>query len=238
VRLRLLALVALACALTGCESSQEKSAQLERVAKRQAHQLAHSGLTITHPSTRVKVLRASVVSSREGAAAIVTLQNTSPTALAGVPLAITVRDAHGASVYTNTAPGIGHTLITAPLLPAHGQATWVDDQVTTSGGGAPASVSAIVGEGTPASGAAPRITLGAAHLSEGGAEGTVSNHSSTTQSELVVYALARRGGRVVAAGRAVLPQLAAGATVPYQVFFVGEPSGAQLQVSASPTTPG
>ena len=66
--------------------------------------------------------------------------------------------------------------------------------------------------------------------------GTVRNRSTVTQQDLVVYAVARRGGKIVAAGRAVLPEVAAGASVPFQAFLVGEPSGARLEASAPPTT--
>jgi hypothetical protein len=47
-----------------------------------------------------------------------------------------------------------------------------------------------------------------------------------------------RGGRIVAAGRAVLPEVGAGQRAPFQVFFIGSPQGAQLQASAPPTTLG
>lgn len=226
-----------ALALAGCESSQEKSAQLERLAKLHATRITQSEVTVTRPSKRVEVAATSVLSTSEGAAAIVTLRNTSATALADLPIVITVRDAGGASVYSNRAPGAAHTLVSTAVIPAHGTLTWVDDQVQSSGG-APASLAAEVGEGTPASGAIPQITVSGAHLTEGGAEGSVTNRSEVTQDELVVDAIARRGGRVVAAGRAVLPQLAAGATARFQIFFVGSPAGAGLQVSAPATTTG
>jgi hypothetical protein len=71
---------------------------------------------------------------------------------------------------------------------------------------------------------------------EGSVEGTLTNGSGTAQSELVIYAVAKRGSRVVAAGRAVLASVAAGASVPFQVFFVGNPQGALLQLGAPTTT--
>jgi hypothetical protein len=41
---------------------------------------------------------------------------------------------------------------------------------------------------------------------------------------------------VVAAGRAVLASVGAGASLPFQVFLVGSPVGAKLVASAPPTT--
>ncbi len=236
-----------ALALTGCESNQERSAQLEKVAKQHEGEaarrraLAQRALTITRQSTRVKVIATAVVSSSEGAAAVVTLRNTSGTPLLDVPVQIAVRNARGASIYTNDIPGLSTTLVSAALLPAHATTTWIDDQVQATG--TPAGVSAKVGEGAPASGAIPQLSVDGAHLSEaqaGGAEaeGTVVNHSTVAQQELVVYALARRAGRIVAAGRAVLAQSPAGASTPFQIFFVGNPSGARLEFSAPATTPG
>jgi hypothetical protein len=225
--------------LSGCESSQEKSAKLERAAKL-AVRSAPKGLSIARPSKRVRATATSVVTSSEGTAALVTLHNSSAVAERDVPVAITVHNAAGATVYTNTLPGISHQLTSAPLVPAHGSLLWIDDQVPATGGQA-RSVTALVGEGTPAGGAAPSITVTGAHIvddpSNGiGGEATVSNHSSTEQRELVVFATALRGGRVVAAGRAVVPQLAAGGSASVQVFFVGNPAGAQLRLSAPATT--
>jgi hypothetical protein len=41
----------------------------------------------------------------------------------------------------------------------------------------------------------------------------------------------------VAAGRAVLPEVPAqGTNVPFQIYFVGDPSGAQIQTSAPAST--
>jgi hypothetical protein len=50
--------------------------------------------------------------------------------------------------------------------------------------------------------------------------------------------LARKDGKIVAAGRAVLAEVKPGASVPFQAFFVGDAKGAKLEVSAPPTTSG
>jgi hypothetical protein len=240
VRLAALALVALA--LSACESNQERSAKLAKAAN--AHNaevarheaLAQRALTITKASTKVRVTATAVVHDSEGAAAVVTLHNVSGTSLRDVPIQITVRNARGASVYTNAVAGLSPTLATVALIPAHSVQTWIDDQVQATG--TPASVSAKVGEGTPVSGSIPQLSVVGAHLSESEAEGSLVNHSAVAQQELVVDAVARRGGRIVAAGRAVLASAAAGASTPFQIFFVGDPTGAQLQVSAPASTSG
>jgi hypothetical protein len=240
VRLAALALVALA--LTACESNQERSARLEKAADRHKGEaarqraLAQQALTITRVSSRVKVTATAVVGSHEGAVAIVTLHNVSGTSLRDVPIQITVQDAHGASVYSNDVAGLSTTLLSVALVPAHKTLTWIDDQIQATG--APTSVAAKVGEGTPVTSAIPTLSIAGAHLSESQAEGNLINHSTIAQQELVVDALARRAGRIVAAGRAVLAQDPADSSTPFQIFFVGDPSGAQLEFSAPATTTG
>ncbi len=226
-----------AVALTGCETTQEKSAKLEKVAKQEAKHraLAHRGLTITHESTKVKVLATAVLDTAEATAAIVTVRNLSSTALSHVPIQITVRSSGGAPAYTNNVPGLATPLVSVPLVPAHGVVTWVNDQVPA--GGNPKSVSARLGEGEPATGAVPRLSVEGTSVSSGSgseaqAEGSVVNHSSTEQHEVAVYAIARRAGRIVAAGSAVLPQAPAGASTHFQLYFTGDPRGARVSFSA------
>jgi hypothetical protein len=235
--------VLVALALTGCETTAQKSAKLEKAAKqseREHPQLARKGLSITRLSTKVRVSAASVLHTSEGAAAVVTLHNISSTALRDIPIEISVKDARGATVYTNDVPGQAAGLVSAPLIPAHATFTWIDDQVQASA--TPTGVSAKVGEGTPATGALPRMTVQDQHLIEEaggpGAEGSVVNHSPVSQQELVVFAVARQAGRIVAAGRAIVPTAAAGAATRFQLFFIGDPHGAQLQFNAPATTLG
>jgi len=243
VRLAALALVALA--LTACESNQERSAKIEKADRHQEHEterrieLAERALTITRPSTKVKVLATGLLKGSEGMAAVVTLRNLSATALRDIPIEITVENAHGAKLYSNDVAGLGAGLNADPLLGAHATATWIDDQVQATG--TPASVSAKVGEGTPVAGSIPSLSVEGARQYEDptngpAAEGTVVNHSSVGQQELIVFATVRRGGRIVAAGRALLPSAPAGSSTRFQLFFTGKPSGGSLEVSAPATT--
>ena len=227
---------ALAASLSACATTAEKSARLEKAAHHT--RLAEKGLTIGRQSPDVRVLSATIVHGREGNATVITLSNTSARALRAVPIAITVKDAHGTTLFQNNTAGLEPALTSLGSLAGHGQATWIDDQILTSG--TPASVSATVGVSPSVNGALPRIEVQGVHASaEGGTEGaagTVHNESSVSQQNLVVYVLARRGGHVVAAGRAVLPEVGAGASLPFQAFLQGDPSGARLEASAPATT--
>ncbi len=235
------AVLVLALALGGCQSSEEKSAQLERQAKlaRAAHPVqAAKGLSIAHASSAVRVVGTQAVHSSEGTAVVVTLHNVSTHPLRDVPIAITVKGTGGSTLYQNNIAGLEAALTAVPLLPAGAQVEWIDDQVQAAE--APASVSALVGEAPQAPASVPRIVLTRVHANEeggsSGVAGTVHNASAVTQRELVVYGIARRGARIVAAGRAVLSKVAAHGSTPFQVLFIGSASGAHVEASAPPST--
>ncbi len=242
--MRWAALAVAAIVLTGCETTAEESAKLEKAAR--AHRAVHerastlSAAALAHPSTKVIVTATAVTHSSEGTAAAITLHNVSSTSLRDIPIEITARDGNGAAVYRNTSAGLSPALVSVPLLAAHASFTGVDDQVSASS--TPTRVSARLGEGERAPGSIPALNV-TGHLTEASAnggelEGEVLNASSIEQHELVVYVVASRGGRIVAAGRAVLAQLAGHGSSRFEVFLIGDPRGAQLQLSAPATTLG
>ncbi len=236
MRVPAVGLVLLALIFGGCESNQEKSAQLARTAHHQRH--LQAALSITHASSKIKVVSTAVLHGSEGAAAVVTLRNNSSQALRDVPIAITVKDAAGRTLYQNNAPGLEPALTSLSSLAAHREGTWIDDQVQVSG--TPASVTALAGEAPVVNGPLPQLDAQGVHASEeagsAGAAGTLRNRSSVAQRGLVVNVLARKGAAIVAAGRAVLPEVAARASIPFQAFLVGAPAGARLEASAPPTS--
>jgi hypothetical protein len=233
--LGLAALVSLA--LTGCETTAEKSARLQRQATRVAP--TEKGLSITRENDRVRVVGAIVLRDSERAAAVVTLHNRSSRAQRDVPIAIAVRDAHGRLLFANDAPGLESALVSLPSIAGNATAVWVDDQLPVTG--APASVSAKIGAAPSLAGAPPRLAVGATRLAEDPANGTVAsgavtNRSRTAQQGLVLFAVARRAGRIVAAGRAVVPALPPNASAPFQASLVGDAKGATLRVAAPPAS--
>jgi hypothetical protein len=231
-------LLCCALALGGCETTAEESARLERAAKH-APLSAERGLRIAKRSPFVRVVATQVLHSGEQTAVVVTLRNVSAHALRDEPIAITVRDARRGVLFKNDAPGLEAALTSVALLPAGARTTWVDDQVQASG--TPAGATALVGAAPAAPANVPRLRIGGVHTiddpaSGPGAAGTVADESTVAQHNLAVYALARRGGRIVAAGRAVLPELPAHGSSAFEVFFVGSPKGAKLQISAPPSS--
>ena len=103
-----------------------------------------------------------------------------------------------------------------------------------------------VGRGKPGgSGAAPRIRLDGTRIvgdSSGVAiEGTVHLLGQTAQRNLPIYGVVRKGGKVVAAGRAIIERLDPDPTpkpTPFRIFLVGDPKGGRLDVRAYPTVLG
>src|SRR5439155_10091007 len=90
---------------------------------------------------------------------------------------------------------------------------------------------ALVGDAARSPATLPRITVSPAP----GGGALVRNPSAVPQYGLPVYALARRGGRFVAAGRATLTQLGSGRTATVGVPLIGERRGAPLELEALPT---
>jgi hypothetical protein len=70
------------------------------------------------------------------------------------------------------------------------------------------------------------------------ATGFAANRSKVDQRKLVITAVARRAGRIVAAGRAQIPRLKPGKRARFQIFFIGDPRGAHLDLEAPPSTLG
>jgi hypothetical protein len=252
--LRFAALIVVALALTGCETTAERSAKLERAAKRFAagRTLAPATSAFTRPSSVVRVLKASLVKSSEGAAAIVTLRNTSSLALRDLPIAIAVKDAAGRTVFQNDSTGVEAALASLPSLAPHATVTWVNDQVDVTGAagagagagaGGVDTVSARIGEAHARAKSLPALPVTGLHQIEDptngiGAAGRVTNASPIPQRSLVVFVLATRRGAAVAAGRALLPEAPAHSTRAFTVFFIGDPRGARLQASAAATPSG
>lgn len=227
--------------LAACQSTQNRSAELEGQGAKTL--LADSGLKIGKESTQVKVVDTALLTDANGSAVVVTLRNDSGEDLTNVPILIDVLDAKGKSVYRNDIPGIEPALAAVPYIPAGEEVDWVDDQVLA--GGKPAKVRVKVGaDAGTYSGEIPEIELSEPALSGDPvsgieATGDVVNRSGEEQGRLLFYVVARSGGRVVAAGRGAIEHLKA-TTKPlhYDVFFIGDPRGDALELTAFPTLPG
>jgi hypothetical protein len=224
----------LALALTGCETTQEKSAA---IAKRLAHQRATVSVRrIATASKRVKVLSAQLVHSASGTAAVLELRNTSAQAVADVPILVSVTDAAGKQIYTNATVGGTSPTGEISLIEARATVWWVDANVLV-GNATAAHVSARVGAGTAAPAQAARIevtglTSGSNFIGAFIAGRAI--NGSAAASDLTVYAVALSAGRVLAAGQSMIPSLAARTSSAFQLSVVGSPKGKSLSASIVP----
>lgn len=230
------ALLIVALAASGCQTTQELSAKRAKNAKKLANQ---KGLTITRANPDIKVGATDVVQDANGVAAVIEVRNTGAAAVA-LPVAISVMDKRGKKVYANDAPGLETSLVSLPYLRKGQRAFWVNNQIPAVGGAE--KVKATIGAGR---GAAPAkvpkfsITRVALGRDSSGAllKGYIANRSAVEQKRLVISCVARHGGRVVAAGRAIIDRLGAKGTKPqlFRIFFIGNPKGAKLVLFAPPT---
>jgi hypothetical protein len=234
-----LGLLAIA-SLSACQSTQSRSAELEEDADTV---LFDDGApTVTKVDPRVQVRSSTVIAEKEGAAVVVELHNDSGENLVDVPISLDVLDAKGKVVFSNEAPGPvpEQPLIAVPYIPAGGDVTWVHDQVFATGTPKTARVKIGVG-GIPYTGTQPLIEVSEPKL-EGDpvsglvAEGTVVNRTGEDQRRLLFYAIARKGGKIVAAGRGAIEHLKPDTKkLFYNVYFRGDPTGADIALSYYPT---
>jgi hypothetical protein len=237
-----LALLPSALAGSGCSSTRAQAAKYVAGGSRA---FTARGLRVGAANRDVQLVERSVIGDANGAAAVVVLKNRGAQALADVPIALAVKDAHGTVLWRNDAPGLEEGLTHVALLAPGQTVTWVNDQILLDGGAKPAALGVKPGAGRPAPPTAARLDIAVedARLEGDPASGvtavaTVVNRSGVAQDNLVIAAVARQGGTLVAAGRAIVPVLRATGRERFQVFFVGDPRGAALSFDAQPSTLG
>lgn len=224
--------------LAGCETTKQKSA---RIAAGAQAAVTETGVDIGTTSRDVEVRGTAVVQDDNGTAVVVTVRNRSTAAQPAMPVLIDVRGEAGGSVFRNDAAGLDRSLTTIPALGPGKELSWVNDQVTASGRAA--SVSATVGTApTSAKGRPVLLPITGTRLqgdptSGIEATGTVTNTTTVDQRDVVLYAVGLRGRRVIAAGRAIVPRIAAGRRAVFHAFFIGDPEGTELRVTAPVVAP-
>ncbi|HET6448600.1 MAG TPA: hypothetical protein VFG31_05770, partial [Conexibacter sp.] len=110
-----LLLLGLAPLLSGCESTQAKSARLAREGSRQL--AAERGLVVRTQNADVRAVATSVVQDENGTAVVVVLRNRAARPVGRVPIAIDVRGSGRRSLYRNDTPGLDPSLVEATGVP-------------------------------------------------------------------------------------------------------------------------
>lgn len=230
----LLALAAL-LAVCGCESTVDAARKIAREGTRAFQQ---RGLAAVRIDRRIHILSTGIVRDANGTAAVVAVRNTGPVAMADAPIAISVLGSGRQSIFRNNSPGLEESLTHVPLLLPGRTVDWVNDQVLPAG--TPVRVVARIGAGRSLRLAPPKIeissvTLNYDSVSGWTASGKVYNASHVAQLRLVLFATSHRAGRVIAAGRAIITRLLPGHSARFHAYFIGNPKGGQLSISAPPS---
>lgn len=230
----------LALTATACESTEEQSAKIGREGSKLA--AAQGPVKVAHVNRDVRVSHVTLLEANGRTAVALQLTGTSKTPQSNVPVLINVVGAGGKVLYSNDTSGLEASLQQIPLLrPGQGE-WWVDDQVLAAQKGG--HVQVRIGAGAHSShtrgahASSSSVSTAGVQVGQQGAisvlTGRLINHSSSTQHHVPVFAVAVKGQRVTAAGRALVASLAPGSQ-PFQIFLVGDPAGSSIQLTVTPT---
>jgi hypothetical protein len=226
------AAVLLLAGLAGCESTVDAA---KKIAAQGQAAFQQKGISVTKVDKRIKITTSTILQDQNGAAVIIDVRNAGTRPVMAAPIAINVKDGRGHSVFRNNDPGLEPALAHLPLLAPGEEFAWINDQIQPDG--TPKHVVARIGAGSTPAHAPPNLPIHGVKLTNdpvSGAElsGKVRNTQPVLQKHLVIFAVAHKGSKVVAAGRAILTRLLVGKTAPFHIFFIGNPAGAQLSVVA------
>jgi hypothetical protein len=229
---------ALAVTVSACESTEQESAKIGREGGAAA--AGPGALKLGAANAGVRVSDVTLLSSEGRKAVAVRLTTSSPSPQLNVPLLVNVTGAGGKVIYTNGTGGVEVALQRIALLRPHASVWWVDDQVLGSQPSTGVTVRVGTGTSPHANATTPLLAAKTTNVGEQSGLSTLSgvlvNRSRKVQSKVPVFAVALRGGKVVAAGRAVVGELPGrpGASATFQIFLVGNPAGAKIELSAVP----
>lgn len=222
-------LVVLAAAVSGCATTQDANKRASIQADRTL--ASREPLALRGTDRNVRVVSTSVINGKDGSAIVVVLRNRGDHPVNDLP--IEVGPDGGEPV--NARPNVPYFQSHAPAIAPGEEATWV--YVSKEPLHADRAFARV---GTPAT---PPLTT-AEHLSkletDGSGRGSsvdaeVTNDVGIPQYNLDVYAVARKGGRYVAAGRANLEHLGVSKTAQLTLPLIGDAKGARIQVFAPQT---
>jgi hypothetical protein len=233
----LLAATALAAALSGCVSTQQK-ARWNEIAN--ARILASQNPTVVrHAASDVRVTGVSIVRDSKRFAIAVGLRNVTTHPLNDLPISIGVIGHGGSRTYFNRGPNLDYFRNHVAVIPASATVTWV----FTGRRRHPLSgrLFAVAGaQSTPLITVArsiPQVSTAIVARAPGtrGLRVTVTNRSSIPQPSLQVYAVAPDGGRYSAAGSATVANLDAGKSATVSLGLIGRGPDPNVRVQVLPT---
>ena len=226
-------LVVVATAVSGCATTQDANKRASIQADRTL--ASRKALVLRGTDRDVEVVRASAISGKDGSAVVVVLRNRGDEPVSDLPIEVGRRGGEP----LNARPNVPYFQSHAPAIAPGAEATWVYVTREKIGAG---PVYARLG-GPP--GIAPKIDdvpeLDVSQAHERRAKGQssvvaeVANPTGVPQYGLDVYAVAKKGDRYVAAGRAAVTHLGVDESTRLTLHLVGDAKGSRIQIYAPPT---
>jgi len=220
--------------LAGCVTTQERNARAKLSAERQI--AARTPLQLGARNAQIDVATATIVRGRgraRTAVVVVELRSRARTPLTDVPIAVGIRTRAGKRLALNGGRDRDWFETHVAALAPGATTIWVFTARRRAPAGARATAQVGVPLAKPASRASSLPHLQASAL--GGGRVRVRNDSDVPQVDLPVYAVARAGGRYVAAGRTSISKLSGGSETTVTVPLVGARNTPQVQVHVLPT---
>jgi hypothetical protein len=233
------ALLPLVGVLAGCvETTQQQNARARVQAERVL--ASQSPVLVTRQDPGVTVRSVAMLRDR-GTAIAVVLHNDGAHPVTDLPISVGVTS-RGRTVYLNRAAGLPYQRTHVASLAPGALTAWV----FTSPSSAPAGGRPFARVGnntfTPQEhvGTLPSVTtrvLASEPSRHGGdlLKATITNHSAVPQYGLAAYAYALAGGRLLAAGDALLTRLDGGSSATVAIRLTGNPGKAPVALDAPPT---
>lgn len=225
-------LVALATALSGCATTQDANKRASIQADRTL--ASRKPLVLRGSDRQVHVVRTSVVSGKDGSAVVVVLRNRGDAPVNDLPIEVGKRGGDP----LNAQPNVPYFQSHAPAIAPGSETTWVYVTKDRVSGpvyarlGAPAA-------GAPRAGDVPELDVSDADPkgddSGNSVVAEVANGTGIPQYGLDVYAVALKGNRYVAAGRASVTHLGVDESTDLTLNLIGDAKGSRIQIYAPPT---
>jgi hypothetical protein len=224
--------------LTGCVTTQQVAARARLVDAR--IRASQSPLRVIRHNPDVRVLRLSLVSGSGGVALAVQLRSTSTRSLTDLPISVGVSTPGGGKLYLNHSANVDYFESHVASIPPHGLETWVyTSGRRLRGTGRPFAEVGVTQLSAPAAATLPRLEVTREPSVSSSATRllslSVSNRSGIPQVSVPVYAVAVRGGRVLAAGRASVAHLGTHGSATVHLTLLGSAHGAGVRISVLPT---
>jgi hypothetical protein len=224
--------------LTGCVTTQQVAARAQLVDAR--IRASQSPLRVTRQNPDVRVLRCSLVSGSGGVALAVQLRSTSTRSLTDLPISVGLRIHGGVKLYLNRSANVDYFDTHVVSIPPHGLLTWVyTSRRRLRDTGQPFAEVGVTQLPEPVAATLPRVEVTRQPSGSPSAirrlSLSVSNGSGIPQYSVPVYAVAVRGGRVLAAGRATVTHLGTHGRATVHLTLLGSARDASVRISVLPT---